>query len=310
MSTLSSLLIFQAVAILLPLIAAGIFPKLMRLLWADLRIPRILHYALLGAFGMALWLRHPAHLASSNLTEVLLRWSLLASCLSYAAIFAIITNNIEDLEADRITNPGRPLVLGLIDTKSYLLAGIVAEIIALGLAFAANSQLGLGILAISLGYFVYSCRPTRLKRVPILSKMIIGFNSFCVALAGFVWAGGEWQHFPWIWAVFILAPLSLAANFIDLKDTEGDRLQGIATLPVLLGESLARHLIALATLATYVMGAILLNIAWLYPLNLLGAGLHIYFLYRKPYQEGWIFLILMAALSGLVGFLFLSEAVF
>ncbi|MBL0016304.1 MAG: UbiA family prenyltransferase [Bacteroidetes bacterium] len=110
-------------------------------------------------------------------------------------------------------------------------------------------------------------------------------------------------YIPWIWSVFILVPLSLAANFIDLKDIAGDKATGVATLPVLLGERNARLVIALATLATYVMGGILLDVVWPYPLNAGAALLHIYFLYRKPYNEKLIFPLLLASLSGLVIFL-------
>jgi 4-hydroxybenzoate polyprenyltransferase len=234
------------------------------------------------------------------------RWPVATFCLACP----LITNNIEDLEADRISNPHRPLVQGRVGPRAYLWAGICSECVALALAFAADVRMGWGIFAISAGYYVYSCRPLRLKRVPILSKALIGFNSLSVAVCGYALAGGNWLEFPLSWLFFILIPLSLAANFVDLKDTAGDRAQGVATLPVLLGEATARHFIAAATLATYGMGALLLDIGWVYPLNVAGAGLHVYFLYRKPYDERWVFLILMGALVGLDGFLFWSEAVF
>ncbi len=294
----------------LPAVVAIWFRELVHVLLSDLRLPRILMYVALAGMGMALWLRLPAHHALLDGAGLWLRFALLALCLSYAAVFAIITNNIEDLEADRISNPHRPLVQGRVGLRAYLWAGISGECVALALAFAADVRMGWGIFAISAGYYVYSCRPLRLKRVPILSKALIGFNSLSVAVCGYALAGGNWLEFPLSWLFFILIPLSLAANFVDLKDTAGDRAQGVATLPVLLGEATARHFIAAATLATYGMGALLLDIGWVYPLNVAGAGLHVYFLYRKPYDERWVFLILMGALVGLDGFLFWSEAVF
>ncbi len=293
--------------ILLPVLAYPFFPVMVRVLLGDLRIPRILHYVALSGLGMALWLREEAHRPQLWQAGTWLKFAVLVICLVYAAVFAIVINNIEDLDADRISNPGRPLVLGRVAMRPYLWAGICCECVALALAFAASVGMGWGILAISAGYFVYSARPMRLKRVPILSKLLIGFNSLCVAVCGYALAGGEWLQFPMAWLLFILIPLSLSANFVDLKDTAGDRLQGVATLPVLLGEAWARHVIAAATLATYLVGAVLLDIAWVYPLNVVGAALHIYFLYRKPYDERWIFAILMAALFGLDFFLFLSE---
>jgi 4-hydroxybenzoate polyprenyltransferase len=290
---------------LLPLgIGFWLQPRLTRELLRDLRVPRILHFVALGGLGMALHLRTFGSFESLPLGKLAVAGGLLVAALTYAAVFAIVTNNITDLEADRISNPDRPLVRGTVDKRSYLVAGIFALVWALVIAACTHVALLWGILGISAGYYVYSCPPLRLKRIPIVAKLVIGLNSWIVAVCGFALAGGNPLEFPWIWTVFILVPLSFAANFIDLKDTEGDRATGIATLPVLLGERRARHVIVAGTLATYLMGGILLGLPWVYPLNAGAAALHIFFLYRKPYDERWVFLIHVGAIFGLDIFLF------
>ena len=294
-----------------PLVGIWLQPTLTRAILGDLRLPRILYFLMLGSLGMAIWMHETRQTAMLDWAESGLEILALLIALSYAAVFAIVTNNLEDLEADRISNPDRPLVRGSVNKRSYLLAGVLSQALALGFAFAfpllwqsgLQLDLFLGILGISVGYYVYSCRPFRLKRVPVIAKLIIGMNGWMVTVSGYALAGGEWSTFPWIWSIFILVPLSLAANFIDLKDIAGDKATGIATLPVLLGERNARLLIALATLGTYLMGGILLNVAWAYPLNAGAALLHIYLLYRKPYNEKLIFPLLLASLAGLVIFL-------
>ncbi|MBL0020156.1 MAG: UbiA prenyltransferase family protein [Bacteroidetes bacterium] len=294
-----------------PLVGLWLRPALTRAILGDLRFPRILYFLTLGSLGMAIRIHETGQTAMVDWAESGLEFLAMLITLSYAAVFAIVTNNLEDLDADRISNPDRPLVRGSVNKRSYLLAGVLSQALALGFALVfpllwqSGLQLDLfwGILGISVGYYVYSCRPLRLKRVPILAKLIIGMNGWMVTVCGYTLAGGEWATFPWIWSIFILGPLSLAANFIDLKDIAGDKATGVATLPVLLGERNARLLIALATLATYVMGGILLDVAWAYPLNAGAALLHIYLLYRKPYNEKLIFPLLLASLAGLVIFL-------
>jgi 4-hydroxybenzoate polyprenyltransferase len=229
-------------------------------------------------------------------------------CLIYAAIFAIVTNNIEDLEADRISNPDRPLVKRSIDPKSYFRAGVISLLIALGIAAFTDPRILAGISAISLGYFIYSCRPFRLKRIPFLSKFIIGLNSLVVALAGFALAGGMIPDFPLLWAFYILVPLALSANFIDLKDTEGDRATGIKTLPVIFGENRARQLIAVFTCCSYVMAALLLNVLWMYPLVLGTCAVHLWLLFRKPYREKPVFFTYLLAIFALNVLLLLRNA--
>jgi 4-hydroxybenzoate polyprenyltransferase len=305
------------------MIARQSWPKLTRALIEDLRVPRILHFVALGGLGMALWLhdyRYPDWIIGK--LAFYLEFALMVMALTYAAVFAIVTNNVEDLEADKISNPGRPLVRGAVEKGAYLRAGWISLALALLLAWFTNKALFVGVAGISLGYYVYSCKPFRLKRIPILAKLIIGVNSWIVAVTGYVMVGGTcslenvikghtdtwhcpatWQDFPLAWSIFILVPLSLAANFVDLKDTEGDKATGIATLPVLLGEKWARHVIAAATVATYVMGGILLAIPWVWPLNAVACAAHMFFLYRKPYDERWVFLVYVGTILGLDFFL-------
>ena len=307
MGTPANILFLAAAAALPVLLGRMLQPALTGAMLRDLRLPRILHYVALAGMGMALYLHLPENSSALRLATTWMDFAGLMLALTYAAVFAIVSNNLEDLEADRISNPGRPLPLARVEPRPYLLAGVFCQMWGLGIALIVGWEAFLGVLGISLGYFVYSCRPFRLKRVPILSKLIIGINSWVVALCGYAMAGGDWTAFPLQWTVLLLGPLALAANFVDLKDTLGDKATGISTLPVLLGEAKARALIALATAASYIMGGILLGITWVYPLNALALVAHLFFLYRKPYDERWVFLVYVNALLGLDIFLFLGD---
>jgi 4-hydroxybenzoate polyprenyltransferase len=299
-------------------VAIGLWlaPALTRALLGDLRVPRILHYVALAGIGWMLFHRDGlgprVSVPLPSLDESLV-FAILVISLTYAAIAAIITNNLEDLAADRISNPHRPLASGAVAPRPYLVAGICCEIIALALAAACDWRMFWGVLGISAGYFVYSCRPLRLKRIPILSKALIGLNSWLVAGCGFTLAGGDPMEFPMWWSVWIIGPMSLAANFVDLKDTAGDGATRVWTLPVLLGESRARHVIALATLLSYGMAARLLwpiCPPWVLPLNVGAAAAHVFFLYRRPYDERWVFLVYVGALYGLIFLLFFGQSLF
>lgn len=290
------------ISIMLPLVLSKFNTTLFRELIRDLRLIRILHFMVMAVLGSVLYLK--AHPQTFNLHTLLLLLIFFVT-LIYAAVFAIVTNNIEDIESDKITNPTRPLVTGSVNQTSYFLAGIVCLVVALIISLVMSFEMFLGILAISAGYYIYSCKPFRLKRIPFVSKLIIGINTFSVTVCGFVLSGGALTEFPIAWAFFILVPLSLAANFIDLKDTEGDRVIGIKTLPVILGEKKAKIFIAVSTIATYVMAGWLLSINWAYPLNAGALALHLWFLFKKPYNEKAVFLIYISALIALNIFLLL-----
>ena len=292
-------------SLLAPIAGFYFAPALTREILRDLRLPRILHYVMLAGLGMALFLQ--THLPESMAETALFagRLSLLAVSLAFAAVFAIVTNNITDLETDKISNTSRPLVKGTVQTAAYLKAGWLCLLTSIIISGLAHPAMLAGVLAISGGYYVYSCPPFRWKRYPFLAKMLIGFNSLAVAVCGFVLAGGQWHDFPLSWLLFIMLPLSLAANFVDLKDTEGDRLAQVKTLPVLWGEKKARQFISFSTVLTYYSAVYLLQKYWLLPLVSALCFAHIYLLYRQPYQEKPVFGVYLTGLLGLIFFLFL-----
>lgn len=297
-------------SVLLPVLFWVYSPVLTKEILGDLRIPRILHYVALAGLGMALHLRMVDDWGSVLQSGLLPVFLLFIVALAYAAVFAIVTNNIEDLEADRISNPERPLVGNRVPKDSYYRAGVFCQGYALLLGILVQKEMFFGVLAISVGYYIYSCPPFRLKRFPFLAKGIIGFNSLAVALCGFVLAGGQLFQFPAIWIFYIVVPLSLAANFVDLKDTVGDGHTGVRTLPVLWGERKARFFIACCTVFAYGMAGFLLSIVWVYPLLLAVTVAHIWLLYRKPYDEKPIFLVYVTALLSLDVCLFLTTQSF
>lgn len=280
--------------------------KLILEILRDIRGLRILHYVSLMGLGIALYISNPKN-QIADYEALFFEVSLFVMALIYAAIFAIITNNIEDLETDKISNTDRPLVIQSVNQKEYLLAGIICQVWAMILASFINSSTFWAILLISIGYYVYSCRPFRLKKIPIVAKIIIGFNSLTVAVGGFALAGGTISDFPPIWIFYTLIPLALSANFVDLKDIEGDRAMNVRTLPVIWGETNAKHFIASMTVLSYLIPSIILNIWWLFPIVFLLLVTHIWLLYRKPYAEKPIFMIYVSSIFGLIFFIMIKQ---
>jgi 4-hydroxybenzoate polyprenyltransferase len=286
--------------LLFPLWAWWQYPLYFKAIIKDIRALRILHYMILTILGSVLfWKEQPPFIISLS-SEIIFSHLLFFLSLTYAAIFAIVTNNIADLETDKISNPTRPLIKFSISTSIYLKAGMICLLIALIISLFNGYEPLMGIFFISLGYFMYSCKPLRLKRFLFLAKFIIGINSWLAALCGYSLMGGNWKNFPMDWSIFILVPLALAANFIDLKDTEGDRKMNVKTLPVVFGEQKAKYAIAFFTLVTYLMAGILLHQLWMYPLTIFAWRVHLYFLLKTPYNEKPVFLMYISSLVSLI----------
>ena len=303
-------MIFLLVLLLFSLLPALtlliVHPSFARELWLDLRLERIIHYFVLYLFGFVLY-NDRLELLAETPVETLLQTALYAVVLVYSALFAIASNNREDLEIDRITNTNRPLVRKTVDPQLYIRVSRISLVLSLLIAALAGMELLITIAGISLIYFLYSCRPFKLKRYVFLAKFLIGINSLLSAVCGFYVAGGAVSDFPVFWLVFILVPVSLLANFVDLKDTEGDQAAGIRTLPVLYGETFTRYFIAVCALIAYVMVGCYFGSLWIALLLTGTCGVHFYLLFRKPYREKALFLFHNSLFIGLISLVLSSR---
>ncbi len=302
-------MIFQLTLLILSLLPAlalaAVKPAFVRELWLDLRLERILHYFVLFLFGFVLY--NDRLLTFEIPTATILQTILYAVVLVYSALFAIASNNREDLEIDRISNTERPLVKETVDPKLYIRVSRISLVLSLLIAALAGLELLITIAGISLIYFFYSCRPFKLKRYVFLAKFLIGINSLLSAVCGFYVAGGAVSGFPVFWLVFILVPVSLLANFVDLKDTEGDKAAGIRTLPVIYGEDFTRYFIAVCAVAAYMMTGFYFNSGWIALLLVGTCGAHFYLLFRKPYREKGLFLFHNSLFIGLISLVLISR---
>lgn len=274
-------------------------PAFMRELVLDIRLGRILHYFVLFLVGIVLK-NNTISLIYKTEPVVWMEAGLYFIVLVYAAVFAIASNNIEDIEIDQLTNTNRPLVKNAVDPKLYDRISKISLLFSLVFSVLIGIEFFLAILGISLIYYIYSCKPFKLKRFVFLAKFLIGINSLISAVCGFYVAGGDLKQFPVFWLLFILIPVSLMANFVDLKDTVGDKAAGIKTLPVLLGETNAKRLIALFTISAYVWVFFYFNTVWIALLLIVTCSVHVFLLFRKPYQEKPLFLLHNSLFIGLI----------
>ena len=279
------------------------FPKELKALLFDLRIPRILHYYIHFLFGIVLFYQdffQFQHFIHNNFNKLLAYLIVL----TYSAIFAIISNNIVDFEIDTISNPFRPHIQKQISSSLYLKTGVFCLIWALILSYSINWIFFISIFLLSLVYYLYSCPPFRFKRIVIFSKWLIGLNSWITILTGWMIAGGKLQDFPVFWSIFVLIPISLVANFVDLKDKAGDEAAGIQTFPVLWGEKRTKQLISVFLLFAYMMTGFYFPFVEVIILLLLVYSFHIWILWKEPYQEIWLFLLHNGLYIGLSALIF------
>lgn len=270
----------------------------------DLRWLRILHYQLMVLFGSVLALDGCSiswhDIIFNPQSDVLVHFIFCNISICCAGLFSIITNNIADQSIDRISNPLRPLITGAVPLALYRKTGHGALVLALVYAFLAGAQALALIAVIMATYYLYSVPPLRLKRIPLFSKSIIGFNSLVLILLGFLLVTDQIMKFPVLLIPIYLIGFTLCANFIDLKDHEGDPHDNILTLPGLIGLKKAKQFISAAFFFTYLSFYFLLPDPALWPGLVAGGTVQVYLIHKNN-SEKINFLFYLFSMIALIG---------
>jgi 4-hydroxybenzoate polyprenyltransferase len=229
---------------------------------------------------------------------------LMVISLVFAIFFSIVTNNLADYEIDKISNPDRPLFKYDFSRENYVIFGKVSLLVSVVSALIINYKAFFCISVFLGGYYIYSMPPIRFKRVTFFSKLVISINSLIIALMGYSFFlkpsdRGYYflSSFPEKYTYFFLL-LTFAANFIDLKDYEGDKAEGIKTLPVVLGLKKAKILIAVFFTFPY------FYIIKMFPELKLGCfffiAINSWLLIKKKYDEKKLFLLFLTSIVILI----------
>ncbi len=285
---------------LLVILFAGIFiayisnKRYFRLIIKDIRPFRLLHFELMFLIGFIIGFNKFGTfvLDSANIFSFIF----IPAGIAFAWIYSVITNNIVDYDIDKISNNNRPLIESKINNGIYCRLSWIILFIALFYPLMVSFKAFFMILLFIGNYFLYSMPPLRLKRIPLFSKMIIAFNSLILVMLGFIISTGKLEGFPVILIAFFLIGFTLVINFIDIKDYEGDKKEGIKTLPVILGLKKSKFIIGLFFLLAYLAVYFLINNLYLIPVLLIFGIIGFLLINRKNYNEKPLFLIYLLSL--------------
>ncbi len=285
---------------LLVILFAGIFiayisnKRYFRLIIKDIRPFRLLHFELMFLIGFIIGFNKFGTfvLDSANIFSFIF----IPAGIAFAWIYSVITNNIVDYDIDKISNNNRPLIESKINNGIYCRLSWIILFIALFYPLMVSFKAFFMILLFIGNYFLYSMPPLRLKRIPLFSKMIIAFNSLILVMLGFIISTGKLEGFPVILIAFFLIGFTLVINFIDIKDYEGDKKEGIKTLPVILGLKKSKFIIGLFFLLAYLAVYFLINNLYLIPVLLIFGIIGFLLINRKNYNEKPLFLVYLLSL--------------
>ena len=147
-----------------------------------------------------------------------------------------VINDYCDREVDALNEPNRLIPSGLVSTAQVFVTIGVLAVLALGNAWALGEKVAL-LTAIGMVLaVVYSAHPIRAKR-----NGWIGNGLVAVSYEALPWLAGQLAFGQLtVPSVIVAALYSVGAHGImtinDFKSMDGDRVSGIKTIPVMLGE--------------------------------------------------------------------------
>lgn len=192
-----------------------------------------------------------------------------------AWLASVVLNDIYDQKIDSVTNSQRPLIVNDFTNKGYITTGVILFLVSVILSGMVNPKVSFLLFAYQGLACLYSAWPLRLKRFLGVASLISSIASLLILIAGFILVtpAEDIISLPVriIWLIGIALFLCLPIK--DLKDIEGDKIDGVKTVPVVFGEYWGKVIIGSGILISYIMSTVFLNEAKLLFWSIMFGGL-------------------------------------
>jgi len=283
------------------------FFKLIKYYFQKQRINLQIHYSLLTAGGFIIGMIRED---ISPFEIDYLKFILSIITILIAFYSSLTFNDVYDFEADLKTGKITPLTENIIDRKNYITYGLFLMSISLILSLFFGFYSFLILLFLHILQFLYSVPPFRFKRFFPLSVILLAIAALLSCLFGFSVIEKEkfLINFPLkLYLIFLLA-FPFAMNFRDVLDLNGDKIQGIKTLAVIVGEKKAPLFAGMSLFITYILVAIILSKPIFFILSIIAGILSMVFSLRKNYDETPLFIVYFSYLIIFIGIIYLNSA--
>jgi 4-hydroxybenzoate polyprenyltransferase len=272
--------------------------KKLQVMIKNSRPERIFHFFLLFLFGSALvhtlWFTNWVDIQNYILAFV--------SFIS-AWMFCVCQNDIYDEEIDYVSNKDRPFISKDLSKDNMEIASKIFLLFTFLTAYAASHYILFFVSMFLFVYFIYSNPPLRLKRFVLINSFLVSLACLAVILAGFFLVNGDKSilAFPPSLVLAIIIFFTAVTNIRDIKDFEGDKIDGIKTLPVLLGLKKSQKLIAGIICFFFLLIPWYFNSSFLFIPSIIATILSWYFITQKNYVEWKGFVVYMVYLVLIIG---------
>jgi len=273
-------------------------PKLFKIIIFDSRVKKIIHYMLMPILGTSLYLRITNHPFPINSISII-KFSFIFPAIYYAALFSIIINNIADINSDSVNSPERPLIAGNVSLPLYSSLSWIFLLISLIFSMYSGYRAFISIFSVISLYNLYSIKPFRIKRLFLISKLTISLNSLILLWLGFKFFDQK-AIFPVHFGILFFISISIAANFIDLKDNKGDKIDRISTISTLLGEKISKLFVGISFIIAYPLTFSYFHNSFITISGIIFSIIEFFLINRKQYNEKPVLILYLISMIFLI----------
>jgi len=262
------------------------------------RFPQLAYHGGLFFVGIGLgFLAYPENW-HFNLFSIMAAGILLSS-IFLAWMASVVVNDLYDIRIDMMTNSDRPLPRNVFSRSEYMDLGWILFGLSLLGGLVISIKFAFLLLAYQVLAWFYSASPYRLKRFPVVATFFSSLASVLVLIIGFNLFSGEenMSIFPWRVLGLLVVALTLSLPIKDFKDIEGDKNDGVRTIPVIFGESLGRTIVGTGIFVSFMLSVFVLNETKLFWPALISGGISFWAMTNKkikPRQFNWWVLWVLA----------------
>jgi 4-hydroxybenzoate polyprenyltransferase len=191
--------------------------------------------------------------------------------LFFSFTFSTILNDLYDKNIDLISNKSRPFVVSIISEKEMSALLIITLFLLFGYALSINAVVAILMSFIVALSYLYSAKPFRLRRFFLTANFLLAFIAVCVyLLAVAILQGNDLYEYIDMRVVYSLGIIFFfAASIKDIKDKEGDSVEGVVTLTTLMGVKNSFKVLKIAMLFVFEIAAYILAVGVFWQLLIL-----------------------------------------
>lgn len=186
---------------------------------------------------------------------------ILLESIGFSWLASVVPNDLEDKKIDEKTNSWRPLPRNVFSESEYKTIGVILFLSAIFFSAIVSFKIALLLVAYQAMAWIYSSFPLRLKRFALVSTFLSALASSLILFSGFILVhpSQDISSLPWQIIALLIFAFTFSLPLKDFKDIEGDKSDGVYTVPVFFGESWGKIITGGGIFLSFVLSVLVFN---------------------------------------------------